>query len=205
VSTALKPISAAPRPDADKRLVKQVIPPVYNLAIAVRDLFNYVQSNHWREFGKQRQGKLAKRFKQFSEAVPTVGGVLKTARDKIAAHLDKDLFTTEYRQFWDSFGIADVLGWIKGCLRLLQVLIPLNIYSWTRRAGYSNVVNLMNVDGSEVSIRMKDGKPADLVGIRFVISPREGFVCEARELAASCAALEQRLGIGPEQPAEPPN
>ncbi len=164
---------------------------------------NYVQSNRWKGLDKKKHAKLAKRFKQFGETVPTGSGILKTARDKIAAHLDKDVITTEYRRFWESFGIADVLKWIRGCLRLLQVLIPLDIFSWTRSSGYSNVVNFMNVDGSEVSIRMKDGKPTDLVGIQFVASPREGFVREANELAVSCAAVAQRAGIGPEQLAGP--
>jgi hypothetical protein len=155
VATALKPLSAASQPDSDKRLVKQVIPPIYNLAIAIRDLFNYVQSNRWKGLDKKKQAKLVNRFKQFSEAVPTGSGILKTARDKIAAHLDKDMLTTEYRRFWDSFGIADVLRWIRGCLRLLQVLLPLDLYSWTRSSGYSNVVNLMNIDGREVSILLR--------------------------------------------------
>ena len=69
-------------PDSDKRLIKQLIPPIYNLAIAVRDLFNYVQSNPWKGLDKKKQAKLAKRFKQFSEAVPTASGILKTGATK---------------------------------------------------------------------------------------------------------------------------
>ena len=67
------------------------------------------------------------------------------------------------------------------------MLLPLDIYSWTRSSGYSNVVNLMNVDGKEVSILLKDGEPTDLVGIKLVVSPREGFGREANEVAVSCA------------------
>lgn len=110
VSAALAPLSALDQPGADKRLLKQVITPVYNLAISIRDLFNYVQSNNWKKLAKPQQSNLAKCFKKFNETVPTGIGPLKTARDKIAAHLDKDLFTWEYRQLWDSFSYADVLG-----------------------------------------------------------------------------------------------
>jgi hypothetical protein len=123
IATALGPLSQSLQPAADKRLVKQAIPPIYNLAISIRDLFNYVQSNCWGGFDKQKRAKLVKRFNQFGETMSTVSGALKTARDKIAAHLDKDVCTTEYRRFWDSFGISDILGWINGCLRMLRVLI----------------------------------------------------------------------------------
>jgi hypothetical protein len=194
-STALAPISAAANPGADKRLVKQLIVPIYNLATAIRDLFNYVQSTRWTSLDKQKQAKLAKRFKQFGEAVPTGKGKLKTARDKIGAHLDRDSYAWEYREFWESVDIASTLRWIRGCLRMLQILLPLDVYSWTRPSRYSNVVNLMNVDGTEVSILMKEGEPDCLVGVQFVVSPKAGFVREARELAEACAALAVRLGI----------
>jgi hypothetical protein len=197
VSTALAPLSASPQPDADKRMVKHLIPPIYNLAIAIRDLFNDVQSTQWTRLDKKRQEKLAKRFKQFGEAVPTGKGALKTARNKIGAHLDKDTFTWEYRQFWDAFGIADTLGWVRGCMRMLQVLIPPDIYTWTRASREKDVVNLMTADGSEVSIRLKDGEPEALIRLQITSSPKLGFVQEARALAEKCVEIEQRLGIVP--------
>jgi hypothetical protein len=40
---------------------------------------------------------------------------------------------------------------------------------------------------------MKEGEPDCLVGIQFVVSPKAGFVREARELAEACAALVPRL------------
>jgi hypothetical protein len=194
-SIALAPISSAPNPGTDKRLVKQLIVPIYNLATAIRDLFNYIQSTRWTSLGKQKQARLAKRFKSFGEAVPTGKGNLKTVRDKISAHLDRDTYIWEYRGFWESVDIANTLRWIRGCLRMLQILLPLDVYSWTRPSGYSNVVNLMNVDGTEVSFLMKEGAPDCLVGVQFVVSPKAGFVREARELAEACAALAVRLGI----------
>jgi len=195
-STGLVPITSQPRPDVNKRLLLTVINPIYTLATAVRDLFNYVQSQCWKDLDRTTQQKLAKRFQQFSAAVPTKSGRLKTARDKLAAHLDKDSSVAEYRQFWDSFGLADVVGWIKGCLRMLRQLVPPDLYSWTRPSGYSNVVNLMNVDGREVSLMLKGDQVEALVGFRFTVSPKAGFVREAAALSAAVEALEQKVGIG---------
>src|SRR5690606_4521130 len=117
----------------------------------------------------------------------------KTARDKISAHLDRDSYTWEYREFWESVDLASTLRWIRGCFRMLQILLALDVYSWTRASGYSNVVNLMNVDGTEVSFLMKEGEPDSLMSVRLVVSPKAGFVREARELAEACAALAARL------------
>jgi hypothetical protein len=195
VATALAPVTAAAQPDLDKRLVKQLITPIYNLATALRDLYNYVQSNCWTRLKGPEQRTLKNAFQAFTKTVPTGKGVLKTARDKIAAHLDKDVFTSQYRQFWDSFGIADVLGWIRGCIRMMALLMDPDIYSWTRSSGYSNVVNLMNVDGSEVSLLIKDDKPECIVGIQFATSPKSGIAKEVREVLLSCSAICKRLGI----------
>jgi hypothetical protein len=194
LKTVLAPL-IAPVPDNEKRRVKQAVIPAYNLAIALRDLFNHVQSNRWPKLTKGQKEKLTKRFKQFGEAVPTKDGSLKAARDKIAAHLDKDLCTSEYRQFWDAFGFTDVLAWIRSCFRLLEELLRPDVYSWTRFSGYQNVWNVMNVDGKEVSFLMENHQPVALIGLRLTVSPKAGLVREARELAAACITMEQCLGI----------
>jgi hypothetical protein len=190
---ALEPVAAAGEPEADKRLIKPAIIPIYTMAIAVRDLFNDVQSNHWTKLRKGEKERLARRFKQFAEAVPTKEGKLKAARDKIAAHLDKDLFSWEYRPLWESFSLSDVLGWVRGCIRMLEALLRPDVYSWTRDSGYANVINLMNVDGSEVSFMSTDGQPSALVGIKLSTSPKYGFFRETEELAQMCVSMEPRL------------
>jgi hypothetical protein len=188
-------MSSAPT-EIEKRWVKLAIVPAYNLAIALRDLFNHVQSNCWPKMSKEHKDKLTNRFKRFSETVPTRDGSLKVARDKIAAHLDKDLSTTEYRQFWDAFGLTDILAWIRNCFRLLEALLRPDVYSWTRFSGYSNVWNVMNVDGKEVSFLMENDQPARILRLCITASPKVGFVREARELTAACVELEKRLEGG---------
>jgi hypothetical protein len=204
LKTVLAPLIVSAKPETEKRLVKQAVIPAYNLAIALRDLFNHMQSNCWPKLSKGHREQFIKRFKRFGQAVPTKDGSLKVARDKISAHLDKDLCTTEYRQFWDAFGLADVLAWIKSCFRLLEALLRPDVYSWTRFSGYSNVWNVMNVDGKEVSFLMENNQPVKLLHLHLTISPKAGFVREARELRAACIKLEQRLGVvgKSEQPGE---
>ena len=195
VATAVSPLVAAAHPVAEKRLLKQTITPVYSLAVAIRDLFNDVQSNHWTRIPVKVQRALRLAFERFGKAVPTTKGTLKTARDKLAAHLDKDTHTSNYRQFWNSFGTADVMGWIRGCVAMLRWLLAPDVYSWTRCSGYSNVDTIMNVDCREVSLLIMDGKPHSIVGMKFSASPKYGIERELAGLSDTCSGLCQRLGI----------
>jgi hypothetical protein len=193
VSSSLAVIAATQDPGRDKRLLKPLVISVYNLALAVRDLFNYIQAECGKSFTQREHRELNDAFKAFEKAVPTGKGLLKTVRDKLAAHLDKDAFNQ--RQLWNSFDIEDVLGWIRGSVKLLAMFLNPDLYSWTRPSGYDNVVNLMNVDGSEVSLRITDGHPDNLVGIRFSTSPKYAIALEIHELVKANSALCQRLGI----------
>lgn len=195
VAAAISPITASADPDKEKRLLKQLVTPIFSLAMALRDLYNYVESNSWTRIERKEQRRIKAAFVSFTRAVPTGKGVLKTARDKIGAHLDKDLSTTEYKQLWDSFGIEEVMSWIRGCVKLMVALLGPDIYSWTRSSGYSNVVTLMNVDGSEVSLLMKDGRPDCIVGVRLSRSPKYGVDREVYDLHSACSAICKRLGI----------
>ena len=53
----------------------------------------------------------------------------------------------------------------------------------------------MNVDGSEVSLLIKDGQPDTIVGVQFTTSPKSGIAREVRDLRFFTSALSQRLGI----------
>jgi hypothetical protein len=192
-SSALKPL-LLPNLQTDRRQLKHAITPVYNLAIGLRDLFNYIQSNRWRELSKSRQREVAKRFKQSTDAVPTKDGPLKLARDKIAAHLDKDLSTREYREIWCGFGPAEILNCIKACIKFLECLLHLKLYAWTRSSSHDNVCGLMTVDGREMSMLVENGAPTTPVGLNLVVSPAYGIVREARELVGLCIAIGQWCG-----------
>lgn len=196
LTSAIAPLSVAESPLFEKRLIKQLVTPSYNFAIALRDLHNEILSNRWKRLSVNEQRRLANRFKLFSKRVPTKSGPIKTARDKIAAHLDKDVSTTGYRKFWDSFGLSDVLLWMRHCFHLMDALLPLDIYSWTRSSEYSNVLNLMNVDGKEVSLLTdENGDPQMIVYVTITESPRLGVVVEARELISRCRSLCRKYGL----------
>lgn len=195
VAAGVVALSASASPEKEKRVLKQLVTPIYSLAIALRDLYNFVQANCWTRIDRKEQRWLKEVFASFTKSVSTEKGVLKTARDKIGAHLDKDLHTIQYKQLWDSFDVEQVMSWIRGCMKMMVALLGPDIYSWTRSSGYSNVVNLMNVDGSEVSLLMKDSEPECIVGVNITRSPKYGIDREVYALQLACSAICKRLGI----------
>lgn len=196
VSASVVPLFASAHPEKERRLVKNVITPIYSLATSARDLFNDLQSNCFTKLDPKHQRYLTRSFRTFGQNVPTNKGSLKIARDKIAAHLDKDSWTSEYRQFWEAFSIEDVFAWIRGCIRMLDVLLEPDVYSWTRSSGCSDVYTLMNVDGRECSFLLdEDGSAKSFCGFKFVKSPKWGIAREARDLWDNCSDLCKRLGI----------
>jgi hypothetical protein len=52
LKTVLTPLMSSAEPETEKRWVKQAVIPAYNLAIALRDLFNHIQSNCWPKLSK---------------------------------------------------------------------------------------------------------------------------------------------------------
>jgi len=53
----------------------------------------------------------------------------------------------------------------------------------------------MNVDGSEVSLLMKESGPESIVGIKMTRSPKYGVDQEVYDLHLACSAICKRLGI----------
>jgi len=195
VDATIASLSAVVNAFADRRQIKQLVTPIFNLAIGIRDLFNDIQSNRWKKLDSRKQRELVKEFRDFGCAVPTTKGPLKMARDKIAAHLDKDTSTREYRVFWDGLQLDALMRWIRCCIRMIDKLLGPDIYCWTRPSPYSNVMILMNVDGHEVSILVENNRPVKMLRFQMCPSPKWGIVREVRELYSKCFALAENAGI----------
>jgi hypothetical protein len=198
VSAALSSLTKVDDPEQDKRPWKVAITPVYNLAEAVRELYNEALSNGWSRIVRKEQITLKAGFEEFLKAVPTEkGSILRTARDQIASHIQYGFTTEEYRKLWESFGVGDVLRWTEASLILLNGLLNPDIYAWTRPSGFDNVDVIMNVDSQEVSLLIEDGEAKEIVGHKISKSPKYGFLSELltlhsmlKEIGGKCKSLE---------------
>lgn len=190
VRTNLRTLASPSVPTSDKRSIKQIIVPVYTLAMALRDLYNDVQSNAWSLLTVEEQRALAEGFREFRQRVPTdKGSPLYEARNTIGAHLDRKAHAR--RQVWDSLDLRAVLGWIRFCLRILEPLLAADVYTWKRNGGS----NVMRFDGKEVHLRDDPTVGLMFGAITLTETPRRGIAREAEDTAAAWVEVWQKHGL----------
>lgn len=156
----------------DKRLHKLLVTPVYSLACGVEGLFNEIEGNA-KGYGKisaKQQREIKKRFIEFSKEVPIQkDDALRKIRDKLGAHIDKDVFVGETREIWELVELGSLLKWIKSTLTALLIILEFDIFAWTRESGDPKIFRLMSVDGHQVDLNFEEKL---IVGFSLVRSPK---------------------------------
>lgn len=172
MQSLLKILSSQENPASNRRVTKLLATPLFNLALAVRDMFNDIEGNA-REYGqiaKNERGKIKKRFNQFLKEVPLDNtSELKAIRDKISSHIDKDVFRGDARKIWSLVDLKQLLEWMKASLDALMFLLPFDIYAWTRDSGHEDIFRLMSVDGVQVDLNLEEKV---IVGVVMARSPK---------------------------------
>lgn len=171
-------------PLSDRRRVKMLATPLCVLAFGVRVMFRELESNakEYSILSPIQHKELRQRAARFAEQVPLgKGSDLKTVRDKIDAHVDKEAVIIP-NEYWSKVDLPVYLRWMRVCLEQIMHLQTLEIYGWTRESGNPNVWSLMSVDGTVVDFYMQDGKPVAILNVKLVKSPKYGIVNEIGKL-----------------------
>ena len=170
------------KPSSDRRVIKLLSTPLYNLATGVRNLFTELEGNagQYKQLSKEQFSQIRIRYTSFSEEVPTSDGELKTIRDKISSHIDKDVFMGKAREFWELVDLKQQLEWMKNSLDSLMFILELDIFAWTRDSGNENIFRLMSVDGVQVDL---DISKKLILGVSMVRSPKFYISSKVQELA----------------------
>jgi hypothetical protein len=192
LKTSLRALASPDVALSDKRALKQIITPVYNFAMSLRDLFNDINSNALSRLTLEEQRQLVEQFDEFGQHVPTIfGSPLKEARDKITAHLDKKASASELRNLWDGFDIAAILGWIRHCLRMLGPLLAADVYTWRRNGGS----NIMRFEGREVHLCDDPSHGLIFGAITLTETPRRAIAREAEQVCVAWADVWRKYGL----------
>ncbi|MEM1172117.1 MAG: hypothetical protein AAGJ08_24305 [Cyanobacteria bacterium P01_H01_bin.35] len=202
LTLTMENLSKFDKPSDEKRLVKQLASPLYNLASGVRDMFNELESNvkSYKVITSEQHKEIVCRKKQFLLDVPTdKKSDLRVVRDKIDSHVDKDA-VTQPEYFWGKVNLHFFLKLVRHCLEQIVYLLSLDIYAWTRESGHLDIWSIMNVDGTLVDLYMQNYQPKAIQNITFVKSPKYGveneiinFVCLYNKVASKCEDILMRL------------
>lgn len=145
-------------PYSDKRVVKLMATPLYSLASGVKDVYNDLQGNI-KEYGQLKNDQLKqinKRRSEYLNAIPLHDSALRTIRDKISSHVDKEVFKGDPRKVWALVDLELLLKWLKAIVNELMFLLSLDVYAWTRDSGHPDIFRLMSKDGVQVDLNMKE-------------------------------------------------
>ena len=178
--------------DADKRLHKLLVTPVFSLARGVEDLFNEIEGNA-KDYGQvstKQQKQIKKRFSQFSKEVPLQkDDALRKIRDRLGAHVDKEVFVGDTRKIWELVEIGALLEWIRSTLDALLSILEFDIFAWTRESGDPKIFRLMSIDGTQVDLNLAEKV---IVGFSLVRSPKYYVSNMIQKVAKLCAEIKTK-------------
>jgi hypothetical protein len=193
--TALSPLLLAPDEVGNKRRLVPALTAVFKWAKCVRDLHEGIGNQAKGRISKAERQALSKLFRAFEKQVNTNDGPMKTARDKLAAHVDKDVFKDDPRTLWAGFSLPAILCWIRASVEMMAALIEPDVYAWTRGEDGSRFVRVMQFDSREVCLAFEEGKAPTVVSMTLARSPKYGIEREVRQLVAVCRQLQSNLEI----------
>jgi hypothetical protein len=198
LSKSLDTLSRLDNPNTDKRLVKQIASPLYNLASGIMDMFNDLESNvkQYTEITSLQHKEIIKRKKQFVLDVPIdKKSDLRLVRDKIDSHIDK-IAVIQPEDFWIKVELSSFLRFIVNCLKQFVYLLSLDVYSWRRENKNPDIWSYMSIDGILVDFYLQNGKPVSIISANCVASPKNGVVNEINaliklynEVASKCEGI----------------
>ena len=124
---------------------------------------------------------------------------LKIVRDKLAAHIDKETILGA-EAVWKHVDLLLFLDVTDTCMRELDVLLKLDVYSWTKNTKNPDLIRLMSCDGTLVDIERRNGELGDLRAISLVRTPKLGIANEGRQLVSVLKQIRENIGTLPPRP-----
>ena len=176
-------LSLSPAPAQEKRRIKAIATPLWSLATGINDVHVEVQnSDLFRGLDKRTRRAFLNRAAAFRVAVlGGKDGPLKSVRDKIGAHIDKEIILGAER-IWKHVDLIRFIDFVRICVEELNFLLGQDVYAWTRHTDDPGIVRLMNVDGTLVDLAHEDDELQYISSVSFVTSPRIGVAREINGL-----------------------
>lgn len=191
ISRLLDILARQEHPSRDRRLIKLLSTPLYNLARGVEGVLNDLQGNA-KEYGQldaSERSRINERLSDYSNTVPLRDGPLRTIRDKISSHVDHDVFVGDPRKVWGFVNLEQQLAWLKAIIQQWEFLLSLGVYAWTRDSGHPNIFRLMSEDGVQVDLDLKNKA---IVNVTLVRSPKYYFYEQMQHIANLVVTLSTK-------------
>jgi hypothetical protein len=158
-----------------RRKLKIMLTPLHSLAEACRDLLNDLECNpgSFCRFPQGVRDLLPHMRSQLLRNVPiNKGGLLSTARNKISAHIDRDLSSDEMRTLQSQAEPAQIGLWLHTCVAVIADLIKVPVFFWSCDSGREDAVRILFNEPFVITLGLApDGKVNRLLGADFIPKP----------------------------------
>jgi hypothetical protein len=158
-----------------RRKLKIIHTPLYSLVEGIRDLANDLENNpdtvrQLPQGARQLVPQLRSQLLLISTAEK--GGLLSTTRDRIAAHVDREL-SAEEMQFLLSQADPSQIGlWLHTCVAVLSDFIKLPVYFWSCEPDGDDTVRILFKEPFVVTFGLDStGRANRLLNLHLVASP----------------------------------
>ena len=161
--------------DKLRRKLKILHTPLHSLVEAARDLANDLENNPETvgmlpENARQLIPKIRSQLVQISTIEK--GGALSTIRDKISAHIDKDLTLEQMHHLLNHAKPAQVGLWVHTCISVLSDFIKLPVYFWSCHPNGNGCVRIMFREPFVVTLELdSDDNATRLIDVHMIPSP----------------------------------
>jgi len=165
-----------------RRRLKILLTPLHSLVEAIRDLANDLENNPStasrlpagsRQLVNQMRSQLLR--------ISTIekGGLLSISRNKISAHVDRELSAEEMQGLLTQANPSQVGMWLHTCVAVLSDFIKLPAYFWSCNADGEKAMRILFVEPFVVTLGLDSaGKAKRLLDVHMVAKPPRRDVLE---------------------------
>jgi hypothetical protein len=180
IEVQLKSAGRSRNPVKRRRRLKIMLTPLHSLAEATRDLLNDLECNPdtvCRLPNGVRELLPHMRSQLQQNASIGKGGLLSTARNKISAHIDKDLSSDEMRVLLSQ--AAQIGFWLHTCVAIIADLIKIPVFFWSCDSGRGDAIRILFNEPFVITLGLaRDGKVNCLLGADFIPKPPRRDILE---------------------------
>ena len=158
-----------------RRKLKILHTPLHSLVEAIRDLANDLENNpdtvcRLPENACQLVPQIRSQLLQISTIEK--GGLLSTTRDKISAHIDRELSADEMQMLLSQADSSQVGLWLHTCVTVLADFIKLPVYFWSCQPNGEGSLRIMFKEPFVVTLGLDStGKANRLLDVHMIPTP----------------------------------
>jgi len=174
-----------------RRKLKILHTPLHSLVEAIRDLANDLENNpdtvcRLPDGARELVPQLRSQLLQISTVEK--GGLLSMTRDKIAAHVDRELSTEEMQILLSQADSSQIGLWLHTCVGVLSDFIKLPVYFWSCEPDGEGSVRILFVEPFIVTLGLDStGRAKRLLDVHMIPKPPRRDVLELLMRVVKCS------------------